>query len=43
VGWRRRELLVHLVDLDVGVAPRDLPADFLDDDAAWLAQHRPGW
>jgi maleylpyruvate isomerase len=42
VGWRRRELLVHLVDLDVGVEPRDLPADFLEADAAWLAEHR-GW
>jgi maleylpyruvate isomerase len=40
VGWRRRELLVHLVDLDVGVEPRDLPADFLEADATWLAEHR---
>ena len=40
VGWRRRELLVHLVDLDVGVEPRDLPADYLEADATWLAEHR---
>jgi maleylpyruvate isomerase len=41
VRWRRRELLVHLVDLDVGVTPADLPSDFLEDDAAWLHEFRP--
>lgn len=41
VGWRRRELLVHLVDLDLGVTPADLPSDFLEADAAWLRDHRP--
>jgi maleylpyruvate isomerase len=40
VVWRRRELLVHLVDLDVGVEPSDLPADYVEADAAWLAEHR---
>jgi maleylpyruvate isomerase len=37
---RWREILVHLVDLDVGVGPADLPADYLARDADWLAQHR---
>jgi maleylpyruvate isomerase len=40
---RRRELLVHLVDLDVGVEPVDLPRDYLDADARWLAEFRPRW
>ncbi|MET0628572.1 MAG: maleylpyruvate isomerase N-terminal domain-containing protein [Acidimicrobiia bacterium] len=40
---RRRELLVHLVDLDVGVEPTDLPRDYLDVDADWLAEFRPTW
>jgi maleylpyruvate isomerase len=40
LGSRRREVLVHVVDLDVGVRPTDLPADFLDDEHAWLAEHR---
>ncbi len=37
---RWRELLVHLVDLDVGIGPADLPPDYLARDAGWLAQHR---
>lgn len=37
---RWREILVHLVDLDVGVSPADLPADYLARDADWLAEHR---
>ena len=40
---RWRELLVHLVDLDVGVMPDQLPADYLARDADWLKQHRPTW
>jgi maleylpyruvate isomerase len=41
VVWsRRRELLVHLVDLDLGVAPADLPADYLVGDAEWLREQR---
>jgi maleylpyruvate isomerase len=40
---RRRELLVHLVDLDVGVTPAQLPADYLARDHDWLLQHRPTW
>jgi maleylpyruvate isomerase len=40
-NWsRRRELLVHLVDLDLGVAPADLPDDFLTGDAEWLRDNR---
>jgi len=37
---RRRELLVHLVDLDVGVDPIDLPEDFIIDQADWLREFR---
>jgi len=40
---RWRELLVHLVDLDVGVLPEQLPTDYLTRDADWLKQHRPTW
>ncbi len=40
---RWREILVHLVDLDVGVTPDQLPADYLGRDAAWLAEFRPDW
>jgi maleylpyruvate isomerase len=40
VGARRREVLVHLVDLDLGVQPSELPADFLVDEATWLREHR---
>ncbi|MFI5048117.1 MAG: maleylpyruvate isomerase N-terminal domain-containing protein [Acidimicrobiia bacterium] len=43
VPVRRRELLVHLVDLDVGVEPAGLPRDYLDADVAWLAEFRPEW
>jgi maleylpyruvate isomerase len=43
VPVRRRELLVHLVDLDLGVEPADLPRDYLDADATWLAEFRPDW
>ena len=37
---RRRELLVHLVDLDLGVSPADLPDDYLTGDAEWLRENR---
>jgi maleylpyruvate isomerase len=37
---RRRELLVHLVDLDVGVRPQDLPSDFVAEERIWLAEYR---
>ena len=40
---RRRELVVHLVDLDLGVTPSALPADYLEDDRDWLAEYRPAW
>ena len=40
VPSRRRELLVHVVDLDLGVHPSDLPADFVAEERAWLAEHR---
>jgi maleylpyruvate isomerase len=43
VTARRREILVHLVDLDVGVGPADLPDDYLRDDARFLREYRPGW
>ena len=43
VPVRRRELLVHLVDLDLGVESSDLPRDYLDADAGWLAEFRPDW
>ena len=43
VPARRREILVHLVDLDIGVTPADLPADYLADDAEFLAAFRPEW
>jgi maleylpyruvate isomerase len=43
VASRRRELLVHLVDLDLGVGPGDLPADYLVDDRAWIGEFRPEW
>ena len=31
---------MHLVDLDVGVTPADLPSDFLEADAVWLRDQR---
>ncbi len=40
IASRRREVLVHLVDLDLGVQPSELPADFLADEASWLREHR---
>jgi maleylpyruvate isomerase len=40
---RRREVSVHLVDLDVGVEPSGLPAGYLERDAPWVAQFRPDW
>ena len=40
LGSRRREVLVHLVDLDVGVHPTQLPADFLEHEHEWLVEHR---
>lgn len=40
---RRREISVHLVDLDVGVDRSGLPAGYLERDAPWLAQFRPDW
>ena len=40
VSGRRRELLVHLVDLDLGVTSADLPDDFLAGDAEWLRDNR---
>jgi maleylpyruvate isomerase len=43
VAARRREILVHLVDLDVGVAPDDLPRDYLTADQEWLSEFRPSW
>ena len=43
VPVRRRELLVHLVDLDLGVEPADLPREYLAADASWLAEFRPDW
>jgi maleylpyruvate isomerase len=40
VHARRREILVHLVDLDVGVAPDNLPRDYVEADAQWLREFR---
>jgi maleylpyruvate isomerase len=40
VHARRREILVHLVDLDVGVAPADLPRDYVENDLEWLREFR---
>jgi maleylpyruvate isomerase len=37
---RRRELLVHLVDLDLGVRPVDLPEDFVAEQREWLMECR---
>jgi maleylpyruvate isomerase len=39
---RWREISVHLVDLDVGVGPDQLAADYRERDAEWLAEHRAG-
>jgi maleylpyruvate isomerase len=38
---RWREILVHLVDLDVGVTPGALPSAYVERDHAWLVEHRP--
>jgi maleylpyruvate isomerase len=43
VHARRREILVHLVDLDVGVLPDNLPPDYVDADRDWLSEFRPYW
>jgi maleylpyruvate isomerase len=40
VPARRREILVHLVDLDVGVTPVDLPPDYVEADLDWLREFR---
>jgi maleylpyruvate isomerase len=37
---RRRELLVHWVDLDLGASPFDLPDDYLTEDFDWLRENR---
>jgi len=37
---RCRELLVHLVDLDLGVTPADLPAEYVELDLEWLREQR---
>ncbi len=37
---RRRELLVHWVDLGLGATPADLPDDFVEVERDWLLEHR---
>ena len=37
---RRRELLVHWVDLGLDATPADLPDDFVDAELGWLRDHR---
>jgi maleylpyruvate isomerase len=37
---RRRELLVHWIDLDVGASPADLPADYVETEREWLTTNR---
>jgi maleylpyruvate isomerase len=37
---RRRELLVHWVDLGLDATPADLPADFVRDERDWLRESR---
>lgn len=37
---RERELLVHLVDLDLGVTPSNLPHDFVAEQGEWLREFR---
>jgi maleylpyruvate isomerase len=39
---RWREIIVHLVDLDIGVDRAQLPAEYVVRDAEWLAENR-GW
>ena len=42
---RRRELLVHWIDLDLDASPSDLPDDFVRVDLEWLRGQRttPTW
>ena len=40
VHARRREILVHLVDLDVGVNTTALPSDYVAGDLDWLRRFR---
>ena len=40
VHARRREILVHLVDLDVGVSAGALPPDYVAADLDWLQRFR---
>jgi maleylpyruvate isomerase len=37
---RRRELLVHLVDLNLCVRPADLPPEFVAEQRTWLTEYR---
>jgi maleylpyruvate isomerase len=37
---RCRELLVHLVDLELGYSPADLPAEYVELDGDWLREQR---
>jgi maleylpyruvate isomerase len=37
---RCRELFVHMVDLDLGVTPSDLPAEYVELDRDWLRDQR---
>jgi maleylpyruvate isomerase len=40
LGARRRELLVHWVDLGLDATPADLPDDFVASAHDWLREHR---
>ena len=40
VSSRRREIVVHHVDLDLGFGPTDLSADYVDADRVWLSENR---
>jgi maleylpyruvate isomerase len=37
---RRRELLVHWIDLDLGATPADLPDDYIEAERGWLREQR---
>jgi len=37
---RCREVLVHLVDLDLGYSPADLPVEYVELDREWLREQR---
>jgi hypothetical protein len=37
---RRRELLVHRIDLDLGARPTDLPPDYVEAEREWLTSNR---